>query len=82
MATTTMLDGPPWGQYVESDEAYLRGQGGSAGSGALAGWGSANFGGPFANADRDPMSEVMREIKELRREMERRGHAEPYVFID
>ena len=82
MASTTKLDGVPWGQYVETVEAYLRGQGGSVGSGALGGWGEANLGGPFANADRGSMSEVLREIKELRRELEQRGRAEPFVFID
>jgi hypothetical protein len=81
VASTTMLDGAPWSQYVETAEAYLRGQGGSVGSGALGGWGEANLGGPFANADRTSMSEVLAEIKELRRELERRA-AEPHLFVD
>jgi hypothetical protein len=30
-------DGPPWCQFVDEDEAYLRGQFGSLGSGLLSG---------------------------------------------
>jgi hypothetical protein len=32
-----VLNGPPWSEYVDEDEAYLLGQVGSLGSGLLAG---------------------------------------------
>ena len=59
-----VLDGPPWDQYLDDDEAYLRGQAGALGSGALGGWSQANLGGFFV----EPTStELRREIRQLAR---------------
>ena len=43
--TRDQLEGPPWGRYVDPDEAYLRGQTRQAGSGLLGGLGQAWYGG-------------------------------------
>ncbi len=43
--TRDQLEGPPWGTTVDPDEAYLRGQAASAGSGLLGGWSQASYGG-------------------------------------
>jgi hypothetical protein len=58
------LDGPPWGTNVDPDEAYLRGQAGSTGSGLLGGVAQAWFGGAVETT-RGPQAEVRRTIHEL-----------------
>ncbi len=58
------LDGPPWMTYVDPDEAYLRGQAGSVGSGLLGGWGQATLGGSF-DVRQGTEAEVRRTIAEL-----------------
>jgi hypothetical protein len=45
-----VMDGPPWGGYVDAEEAYVRGQAASTGSGALGGWGAVGDGGFFDEA--------------------------------
>jgi len=59
-----VLDGPPWDQYVDDDEAYVKGQAGALGSGAIGGWSQANLGGYFVEP---PSTELRREIRELAR---------------
>lgn len=59
-----VLDGPPWDQYVDDDEAYVKGQAGALGSGALGGWSQANLGGFFVEP---PSTELRREVRELAR---------------
>jgi len=60
------LDGPPWGNNVDPEEAYLRGQAGSAGSGLLGGQSQAWYG---AAVERPGglQKEVRRTIAELTR---------------
>jgi hypothetical protein len=57
-----VLDGPPWDQYVDDDEAYVRGQAGALGSGALGGWSQANLGGYFVDA---PSNELRQDVRQL-----------------
>jgi hypothetical protein len=64
------LDGPPWMTYVDPDEAYLRGQAGSVGSGLLGGWSQATLGGSFG-AREGTEAEVRKTIAEIAR---RRAH--------
>lgn len=45
-----VMPGPPWGSYVDPELAYIRGQLGSVGSGALGGRSFADDGG-FVTAD-------------------------------
>ena len=59
-----VLDGPPWDQYVDEDEAYVKGQAGALGSGAIGGWSQANLGGYFVEP---PSTELRREIREVAR---------------
>jgi hypothetical protein len=61
-----VLEGPPWDQYVDDDEAYVRGQAGQIGSGALGGWSQANLGGFFVEP---PSSELRRDLRELARKV-------------
>jgi len=65
------LDGPPWMTYIDADEAYLRGQAGSVGSGLLGGWSQATLGGCFG-ARLGNEAEVRKTIAEIAR---RRAHA-------
>ena len=60
-----VVDGPPFGQFVDPDEEYVHSQGESLGSGALGGWSQANLGGFFAE---DPAVEIREEILRLRDE--------------
>ena len=60
------LDGPPWGNQVDPDEAYLRGQAGSAGSGLLSGQSQAWYGGALETPP-ERQAEVRRAIAELAR---------------
>jgi hypothetical protein len=62
--TRDQLDGPPWGTNVDPDEAYLRGQAGSAGSGLLGGLSQAWYGGAV-EAPPEPQNEVREAIAEL-----------------
>ena len=64
------LDGPPWTPYVDPDEAYLRSQAGSVGSGLLGGWSQATLGGSFGA--REGNEEVRKTIAEIAR---RRGRS-------
>ncbi len=41
------FEGPPWDTCVDPDEAYVREQAGSLGSGVLGGWSQAAYGGSF-----------------------------------
>jgi len=59
--------GPPWGNNVDPDEAYLRGQAGSAGSGLLGGQSQAWYGGAM-ETPRKLQAEVRRTIAEMNRE--------------
>jgi hypothetical protein len=60
------LDGPPWGNPVDPDEAYVRGQARSAGSGLLGGESQAWYGGAVEGPG--PLQkEIRRTIAELTR---------------
>jgi hypothetical protein len=70
---SSTIEGPPWGgQYVDPDEAYLRGQTASVGSGLLGGWTQSNLGGPFGTGEPQVVAEVIEELKEVRRAVQRR----------
>jgi hypothetical protein len=60
-------EGPPWGNNVDPDEAYLRGQAGSVGSGLLGGESQAWYGGALV-VPRALQKEVRKTIAELTRE--------------
>lgn len=68
----TEQEGPPWGGTVDPDEAYLRGQAGSAGSGLLGGWSQAGYGGAVgARGGRNARAterEVRQTVAELTRQ--------------
>jgi hypothetical protein len=66
-----VLDGPPWMTYVDTDEAYLRGQAGSVGSGLLGGWSQATLGGSFGAREGNE-AEVKKTIAEIARRRGRR----------
>jgi hypothetical protein len=70
------MDGPPWGQYVDPDEAYVRGQTASVGSGLLGGWSESNLGGPFGVGEARAVAEVLADLKEMRREAARQRQPE------
>ena len=61
-------DGPPWGELVEEDEAYVRGQTGSLGSGLLGGWSQANLGGFFTQDPANDVEEALHDLPAQRRE--------------
>jgi hypothetical protein len=63
-----VVDGPPFGQFIDPDEAYVHSQGESLGSGALGGWSQANFGGFFSE---EPSVEIREEILRVREERAR-----------
>ena len=58
------LEGPPWDTYVDTDEAYVRKQAGSMGSGLLGGWSQATSGGSFG-VRADEEDDVRRTVAEL-----------------
>jgi hypothetical protein len=58
-----VLEGPPWGQFVDEDEAYVRSQVGTMGSGALGGWSQANLGGFFTQ---EPANEIRASVANAR----------------
>lgn len=60
-------EGPPWGSTVDPDEAYLRGQAGSAGSGLLGGQSQAWYGGAMETPT-ELQAEVRRTIADIKRE--------------
>jgi hypothetical protein len=60
-----VLEGPPFGEFVDPDEEYVRGQGESLGSGLLGGWSQANLGGFFFER---PSREIRDELRRLLRE--------------
>lgn len=70
------LDGPPFTTYVDADEAYLRGQAGSVGSGLLGGWSQATLGGCFG-AREGSEAEVRKTIAEIARRRARRTFEYP-----
>jgi hypothetical protein len=59
-----VVEGPPFGAFVDPDEEYVRTQGESLGSGLLGGWSEANLGGYF---EERPSEEIRDEIRRLRR---------------
>jgi hypothetical protein len=61
-----VIEGPPFGQFVDPDEEYVRAQGASLGSGVLGGWSQANLGGYF---EERPSSEIRAEIRRARAEL-------------
>ncbi|HVX96744.1 MAG TPA: hypothetical protein VHK47_17640 [Polyangia bacterium] len=63
-----VLEGPPWAEFVNPDEEYVRAQGASLGSGALGGWSQANLGGEFeAPASAEIRAEIRAVIRGARR---------------
>jgi hypothetical protein len=60
-----VLEGPPFGGFVDPDEEYVRSQGESLGSGELGGWSQANLGGFFVE---EPSREIREELHRLLRE--------------
>jgi hypothetical protein len=60
------LEGPPWGEFVDEDEAFVREQGGSMGSGLLGGWSAANLGGYFISP---PDPELRSQVRAIAREV-------------
>jgi hypothetical protein len=46
------FEGPPWDTCVDPDEAYVRKQAGSMGSGLLGGWSHAAYGGSLGAHER------------------------------
>jgi hypothetical protein len=59
------LDGPPWGSYVDEDEAYVRGQAHSLGSGLLGGWSFDGYGGSLTEAPRQTEIDARAELHRL-----------------
>jgi hypothetical protein len=64
VARPVVVEGPPFGQFVDPDEEYVRAQGESVGSGLLGGWSQANLGGYF---EERPSKEIRDEIRRLLR---------------
>jgi hypothetical protein len=58
------LDGSPWGEYADPDLAYVRGQTGSVGSGALGGWSGSNRGG-LLEVSGDETQEILAEARRI-----------------
>jgi hypothetical protein len=58
------FEGPPWDTYVDPDEAYVRKQAGSLGSGLLGGWSQATYGGSFGAREGEE-DDVRRAVAEL-----------------
>jgi hypothetical protein len=77
VAPSVQLDGPPWGEYADPDLAYVRGQIGAVGSGALGGWSCANNGG-FMTSGGEDVKEVLAEVRRIlaaKAEERARSHA-------
>jgi hypothetical protein len=58
------MAGPPWGNYVDPEIAYIRGQLGSVGSGALGGRSYSEDGG-FVRADPEETKELIEEAHRI-----------------
>ncbi|HEY4394274.1 MAG TPA: hypothetical protein VGP64_09445 [Polyangia bacterium] len=58
------MAGPPWGSYVDPELAYIRGQLGSVGSGALGGRSFSDDGG-FVTADPAETKELIEEAHRI-----------------
>ncbi len=69
------LDGPPWGGYIDPDEAYVRGQMGQMGSGLMGGWSQSGFG-AAVDAGRGIAAEIRETVAALGRR-DARPLAEP-----
>ena len=67
------IDGPPWGSYVDDDEAYVRGQAMSLGSGLLGGWSGVGSGGFFDS------HKAIEEEEDERRELHHLQQAAPHL---
>jgi hypothetical protein len=59
-----VMAGPPWGNYVDPELEYIRGQLGSVGSGALGGRSFAEDGG-FVTADPAETKELIEEAHRI-----------------
>ena len=59
-----VMAGPPWGSYVDPEIAYIRGQLGSVGSGALGGRSFSEDGG-FVRADPQETRELIEEAHRI-----------------
>jgi hypothetical protein len=59
-----VMAGPPWGNYVDPDIEYIRGQLGSVGSGALGGRSFSDDGG-FVTADPAETKELIEEAHRI-----------------
>jgi len=59
-----VLAGPPWGNYVDPDLSYIRGQLGSVGSGALGGRSCSGFG-SFVTVTAEDTKEAMAEARRI-----------------
>ena len=59
-----VMAGPPWGSYVDPELAYIRGQLGSVGSGALGGRSYSEDGG-FVRADPEETKELIEEAHRI-----------------
>jgi len=59
-----VMAGPPWGTYVDPEVAYIRGQLGSVGSGALGGRSYSEDGG-FVRADPEETKELIEEAHRI-----------------
>ena len=57
-----VVEGPPFGQFVDPDEEYVRAQGESLGSGLLGGWSQANLGGYFEERGSQEIREEIRRL--------------------
>jgi hypothetical protein len=62
-----VMSGPPWGNYVDPDLAYIRGQLGSVGSGAIGGRSQASLGG-FVEATGRETKELVAEAHRIVKE--------------
>ena len=59
-----VMAGPPWGNYVDPEIEYIRGQLGSVGSGALGGRSYSDDGG-FVRADPEETKELIEEAHRI-----------------
>jgi hypothetical protein len=75
------LEGPPWDTYVDADEAYVRKQAGSMGSGLLGGWSQATSGGSFGSYA-DEEDDVRRTVAELAGDPPDIAHAPEQLAAD
>jgi hypothetical protein len=64
------IEGPPWGSYVDPDEAYVRGQTRQLGSGLLGGWSEATYGGSLEapHGDEDEIKQTVAELVNSKRD--------------